>query len=109
MEKFITKWLAEDTAKLETFARTLTKPDDIATAKRMIEILKSREAYTCDKEDFVDYCIAKGIRRDRIEYVWDLLRGVLSVDQLADKYGVELETIYSDRWRYRKKLSKTAP
>lgn len=106
MEKFITKWLAEDTAKLETFARTLTKPEDIATAKRMIAILKSREAYTCDKEDFVDYCLAKGIRRERIEYAWDLLRGVLSVNQLAEKYNVEPETIHHDRWRFRNKLSK---
>lgn len=106
MEKFITKWLAEDTAKLEAFKKTLTKPDDIANVERTIAILKSREAYTCDKDEFIEYCIQKGIRRYRVEYIWDLLRGELSVNQLAEKYMVEPETIHQDRWRFRNKLSK---
>lgn len=60
--------------------------------------------YDCNKTEFVAYCLSKNVRRDRVEYVWDILRSEESVIALADKYFVEPETITQDRWRYKKKL-----
>lgn len=62
--------------------------------------------YGCTKDEFYSYCRSKGVRNDRIEYVWDILRSELSVNELSDKYFVEPQTIKQDRWRYKKKLLK---
>ena len=99
-------WLAEDTAKLEEFKRALTKPEDIAVFDKCLEIIRRKKAYSCSKEDFIKHCLDKGIRKDRIEYAWDLIRGELTSTQLAGKYCVEIETIHQDRWRFRTKLDK---
>jgi hypothetical protein len=67
---------------------------------------QSREfsLYDCNKDEFTAYCLSKKVRRDRVEYVWDILRSDTSVVDLADKYYVEPQTIKQDRWRYKKKL-----
>lgn len=65
---------------------------------------QSFSIYTCTKNEFYSYCFEKKVRRDRIAYVWDILRSEDSVIELADKYCVEPETIKQDRWRYKKKL-----
>ena len=62
--------------------------------------------YDCSKDDFIAHCLKCGIRRDRVEYVWDIMRSQISVVELADKYFVEPQTIAQDRWRYKKKLTK---
>lgn len=62
--------------------------------------------YSCTKDEFYSYCLSHSVRNDRIEYVWDILRSQLSVNELAEKYFVEPQTIKQDRWRYKKKLSK---
>lgn len=68
---------------------------------------QSREfsLYDCTKDEFAAYCLSKKVRRDRVEYVWDILRSSTSVVDLADKYYVEPQTILQDRWRYKKKLN----
>lgn len=68
--------------------------------------VQSREfsLYDCTKDEFTSYCLSKKVRRDRVEYVWDILRSDTSVVDLADKYYVEPQTIKQDRWRYKKKL-----
>lgn len=65
---------------------------------------QSFSIYTCTKNEFYSYCLSKKVRRDRVEYVWDILRSDTSVVDLADKYYVEPQTIKQDRWRYKKKL-----
>lgn len=60
--------------------------------------------YSCTKDEFISYCLMRNIKGDRVEYVWDIIRGQYSVDELSRKYCVEPETIKHDRWRYKKKL-----
>lgn len=61
--------------------------------------------YNCSREEFDVHCLEKGVRRDRLDYVWDILRSSLSVNELAEKHFVEPQTIKQDRWRYKKKIS----
>ena len=72
------------------------------------ELNKSKQfsIYDCSKDEFIAYCLNNKVRRDRIDYVWDILRSQMSVNDLADKYVVEPSTIKQDRWRYKKKLNK---
>lgn len=60
---------------------------------------------TCSREEFDILCINNGIKPNRIEYVWDLLRGKISTSEMMDKYCVAEKTISQDRWRYKKKFS----
>ena len=75
--------------------------------KKITELEKEEQPfsiYSCSKTEFYAYCLEKRVRRDRIGYVWDILRSEESVVALADKYFVEPETITQDRWRYKNKL-----
>ena len=74
--------------------------------KEELDKSKQFSIYDCSKDEFIAYCLNNKVRRDRIEYVWDILRSQMSVNDLADKYVVEPSTIKQDRWRYKKKLNK---
>lgn len=69
---------------------------------------QSREfsLYSCTKDEFTAFCLTHNVRNDRVEYVWDLIRGMDNNNDLADKYFVEPQTIKQDRWRYKKKFAK---
>lgn len=68
------------------------------------EVAPSFSLYYCTKDEFISYCLEHKIRPDKIEYVWDLIRGQYTVDELARKYCLEYDTIKRDRWKYKKKL-----
>lgn len=68
---------------------------------------KEFSIYSCSRDEFNSFCLEKGIRRDRLEYVWDLFRSELGTNALSDKYFVAPQMIKQDRWRYKKKLSQT--
>lgn len=74
--------------------------------KEELDKSKQFSIYDCSKDEFIAYCLNNKVRRDRIDYVWDILRSQMSVNDLADKYVVEPSTIKQDRWRYKKKLNK---
>lgn len=74
------------------------------TTAQVHEVAPSVSLYYCTKDEFISYCLANKIRPDKIEYVWDLIRGQYSVDELARKYYLEYDTIKRDRWKYKKKL-----
>lgn len=61
--------------------------------------------YTCSHDEFTAFCLKNKVRNDRVEYVWDLIRGSGNNNELADKYFVEPQTIKQDRWRYKKKFA----
>lgn len=61
--------------------------------------------YSCTKDEFTAFCLTHKVRNDRVEYVWDLIRGSGNNNELADKYFVEPQTIKQDRWRYKKKFA----
>lgn len=63
--------------------------------------------YTCSRDEFSAFCLQNKIRNERVEYVWDLIRGDESVNELADKYCVEPQTIKQDRWRFKKKFGNS--
>lgn len=80
--------------------------EENARLKEEINTKKEFSLYSCSREEFETYCLEHKVRRDRIEYVWDILRSTASVNELADKYFVEPQTIKQDRWRYKKRLSQ---
>lgn len=85
----------------------LYKVQDYADLKsKSVEVPPPFSIYACSKDDFVSFCLAHGVKNGRVEYAWDLLRGTLSNEELADKYCVEPQTIKQDRWRFKKKLLK---
>lgn len=61
--------------------------------------------YTCSHDEFTAFCLKNKVRNDRVEYVWDLIRGSGNNNELADKYFVEPQTIKQDWWRYKKKFA----
>ncbi len=81
---------------------------DIIDKKNKITELENKKnefsLYDSTKDEFIAHCFNKGIRQDRIEYVWDILRSQMSFQELATKYYLEYETIKHDRWKYKKKL-----
>lgn len=44
--------------------------------------------YSCTKDEFTAFCLTHKVRNDRVEYVWDLIRGSGNNNELADKYFV---------------------
>ena len=106
MHRRFSFWLPEDTAKLQEFKRALTNQEEIAVFDKVLSIIESKKVYSCSREDFTTCCLNKGIRKDRIDYVWDLIRSDLTAVQIANKYMVAIDTIHQDRWRYRSKLDK---
>lgn len=81
---------------------------DIIDRKKTVKELEDKvyefSLYDCTQDEFIAHCLNNGVRRDRIAYVWDILRSDIPVVDLADKYYVEPQTILQDRWRYKKKL-----
>lgn len=81
---------------------------DIIDRKKTVKELEDKvyefSLYDCTQDEFIAHCLNNGVRRDRIAYVWDILRSDIPVVDLADKYCVEPQTILQDRWRYKKKL-----
>lgn len=79
--------------------------------KHIIQLEREAETpkfslYSCTKDEFATFCLTHNVRNDRVEYVWDLIRGTSDNIELADKYFVEPQTIKQDRWRYKKKFAK---
>ena len=62
--------------------------------------------YSCSKDEFVSICLESKVRHNRIEYVWDIIRGTEQDEDVANRYFVDPQTIKQDRWRYKKKLQK---
>lgn len=69
---------------------------------------QSREfsLYDCTKDEFISFCLKSKVRHNRIEYVWDIIRGTEQDEDIAARYFVDPQTIKQDRWRYKKKLQK---
>lgn len=83
--------------------------DNIAFAQQLEQAMQPMQEnyiYYCTKDEFISCCLACRIRPDKIEYVWDLLRGQYSIDDLANKYCLEYDTVKRDKWKYKKKLLK---
>lgn len=81
--------------------------DKIASAEQIGAVLQQGQTfsiYECSKDEFVARCFIKGVRADKIDYVWDIIRGQYTVDELSRKYFLEPETIRHDRWKFKKKL-----
>lgn len=78
----------------------------IDRAKKISDLEKPKfSLYTCSHDEFTVFCLKNKVRNDRVEYVWDLIRGSGNNNELADKYFVEPQTIKQDRWRYKKKFA----
>lgn len=78
----------------------------IDRAKKISDLEKPKfSLYTCSHDEFTAFCLKNKVRNDRVEYVWDLIRGSGNNNELADKYFVEPQTIKQDRWRYKKKFA----
>lgn len=90
------------------FCFFLYKVQDYIDIKNEIKELKTPKfsLYSCTKDEFATFCLTHNVRNDRVEYVWDLIRGTSDNIELADKYFVEPQTIKQDRWRYKKKFAK---
>lgn len=90
------------------FCFVLYKVQDYADIKKEVAELKTPQfsLYSCTKDEFTAFCLTHNVRNDRVEYVWDLIRGTDNNNDLADKYFVEPQTIKQDRWRYKKKFAK---
>lgn len=48
-------------------------------------------------------CIERKIKPDRVPYIVDLF-GTMNEQDIANKYIIAIDTVYQDRWRYKKKL-----
>ena len=57
-----------------------------------------------DRKRFEMKCIKRGIKRDRVDYVYDLLMSKLKTNEIADKYCIAIDTVYQDRYKFRKIL-----
>lgn len=68
---------------------------------------KPKTIYELTYDEFISLCLSNGVRNERAVYAWDLIRSTMSVKELAEKYFVEEQTIKQDRWRFKKKLSKS--
>lgn len=84
-------WLAQE------FIDRAKKISDLETPKISL--------YSCSRDEFTAFCLKNKVRNDRVEYVWDLIRGSGNNNELAEKYFVEPQTIKQDRWRYKKKFA----
>lgn len=73
------------------------------------ELAKKNEfsIYTCSYDEFASYCLMRGVRNDRVPYVWDIIRSEMSYQELADKYCIEPDSVKHDRYIFKKKLQKS--